>query len=117
MVVSLILVLCVAYGNGVVDLSARTFNNPILYLIGGIAGTYFVLDFSQYLFGKVERTLARIGQDSLIIMGTHQHIMLVANLLYGSVYSIQMQMALLFFVAIYEFIVLTIRRIFYKLIH
>lgn len=114
LVVSLILVLCVAYGNGVVDLSARTFNNPILYLIGGIAGTYFVLDFSQYLFGRAERMLAQIGQESLIIMGTHQHIMLVANLVYGSVYSIQVQMILLFSVAIYEYAVLTAHRIFYK---
>ena len=106
----------VAFGNGVVDLSSRSFNNPILYLIGGIAGTYFVLDFSQYLFGRAERILAQIGQESLIIMGTHQHIMLVAIMLYGSVYSIQVQMILLLSVATYEYTVLTAHRIFYKLI-
>lgn len=116
LVVALILILYVSYGNGVVDLSSRSFNNPILYLIGGIAGTYFVLDFSQYLFGRAERMLAQIGQESLIIMGTHQHIMLVANMLYGSVYSIQVQMILLLSVAIYEYTVLTAHRIFYKLI-
>ena len=114
--ISMILIFYVSYGNGVVDLSSRSFNNPILYLIGGIAGTYFVLDFSQYLFGKVERMLAQIGQESLIVMGTHQHIMLVANMLYGSVYSIQVQMILLLFVAIYEYIVLTAHCIFYTLI-
>ncbi len=116
LVVALILLLYVAYGNGVVDLSSRSFNNPILYLIGGIAGTYFVLDFSQYLFGRAERILAQIGQESLIIMGTHQHIMLVAIMLYGSVYSIQVQMILLLSVATYEYTVLTAHRIFYKLI-
>lgn len=109
--ISFVLILWVAYSNGVVDLSIRTFNNPSLYLIGGIVGAYFILDVSQYLFGWLEKILAYLGQDSLVIMGSHQHVVLVVNRICGSVYSLNVQMIVLLLVAIYECSLLAIHSV------
>ena len=108
LILSFILVLCIAFFNGCVDLSSRTFNNPLLYLLGGTIGTYFTIDFSQFLFGKIEDKLEKIGQESLLIMGTHQHIMMITNLCYGNVYSIFVQIILLPIIALYEYILLKV---------
>ena len=43
--------------------------NPIVFLIGGIAGLYVILSITQVL--KWE-WLCYLGQNSLIVMGTHQ---------------------------------------------
>lgn len=112
--ISFFLILCISYCNGVVDLSARTFNIPVLYILGGIAGAYFVLDLSRYLSGRTEKMLAVIGQNSLVIMGTHQHVMLVTNVIYGNQYSIYVQIILLFVMALYELAVVTIYHSFFE---
>lgn len=104
----------ISYVNGVVDLSARTFNNPILYLIGGMVGTYFVLSFSQYFTGILEKCLAKAGRESLVIMGTHMYIILILNEICGNMYSINMQLILLTIIIIYEIILLAIYTAFSK---
>ena len=51
------------------DLYSATVTNPITLIVGGISGTILVLEFSKWLSNRV---LAGVGQQSLIIMGTHQ---------------------------------------------
>ena len=96
------------YINGVVDLSGRIFHQPLLYLLTGIIGTYLVLDFSQFLYGKVRSFLSEVGKKSLMIMGTHQHVMLIANCCIGSVYTLTMQFILLGIVFLYELLLMVI---------
>ncbi|MDO4470463.1 MAG: acyltransferase family protein, partial [Bacillota bacterium] len=92
--VAIILLLLIAYSNGCVDLSMRVFGNPILYIVGGIVGTYCVLNFSQCLYGFLGDIIAKIGRNSLIIMGTHQHIIVIANWIFRMTYSIALQVTL-----------------------
>lgn len=106
-IIGIVLISCC---NGVVDLSVRSFHNPVLYVLGGIAGTCFVLNFSQYLPGKLEQVFAYIGQNSLTIMGTHQHVLTAANVIYGSVYPISMQLLLLSLIAVYELVIIKLSR-------
>lgn len=101
--VATILLLLIAYSNGCADLSMRVFGNPILYIVGGIVGTYCVLNFSQYLYGLLGDIVAWIGRNSLIIMGTHQHIMVIANWIFGTTYSIALQFFLMPITIIYEY--------------
>lgn len=92
--------LIVIYLNGIVDLSMRQFNNPVLYLIGGIIGTYFILCLSQKI---TKKSLEKIGGNSLIIMGTHQNVMVIINGITGdSVYTITIQIIVLVLLIIYE---------------
>lgn len=107
-VISAVLVVCISYYNGVVDLSMRMFNNPVLYVAGGIVGAYFVLDLSQYLFGCIEKILAAAGRNSLLIMGTHQHIMVLTNVICGSVYPIEIQLLLIPIITLYELIIIAV---------
>lgn len=103
-VISGIVLVIFSYVNGTVDLSARIFHDPLLYFLTGITGTYLLLDFSQFVHGKVEMLFCKVGRESLLIMGTHQHVMLIANYFVGSVYTLSTQCVLLFVTLIYEII-------------
>ena len=46
-----------------------TLKSPILFLISGICGLYFVMGIARWLHWT---WLGRIGENSLTIMGTHQ---------------------------------------------
>lgn len=87
-VLSGITVVLVACFNGVADLSVRQFGNPLLYVIGGIVGSYLVLNLSKYLGGVLAKIFARIGCSSLVIMGTHQNIQIAFNTAFGSTYTL-----------------------------
>ena len=44
-------------------------DNPVLYLVSGICGTYFVMGIARLIPWK---WVGCIGQNALTIMGTHQ---------------------------------------------
>ena len=94
--VSGLLTISVAYMNGVIDLATRQFGNPLLYILGSLVGTYCILSVSQYLSGALAKLLGRIGRSSLTIMGTHQNIQVLFNVLCGSVYSLPLQILVYF---------------------
>lgn len=100
----------ISYFNGVVDLSLRLFHNPVLYCIAGVLGTYMILNIAHYMPVFLKKRLVEIGKESLLIMGTHQHIMLIANCIVGSKYSLQVQAILLVLVSIYETLLIGLKR-------
>lgn len=51
------------------DLYAGVVNRPVLFVLGGMSGLYFVLIISENIHSKC---LSWIGENSLTIMGTHQ---------------------------------------------
>lgn len=59
--------------NGKVGMNLCEFNNPILYIIGSLSGTGFILIGSQFIHSKI---LSYIGKNSLIIMGSHLSIII-----------------------------------------
>ena len=62
-------------------MSMRQFNNPIWYLVGGIVGTYFIIGIARMLHS---RFLKKAGKESLTIMGTHQNVQIITNVLIGN---------------------------------
>lgn len=94
--------LAVCFFNRIVDMSMRQFNNPIWYLVGGIVGTYFIIGIARMLHSGF---LKKAGKESLTIMGTHQNVQIITNVLIGnSVYSIGTQIVVLFLTFIYEIV-------------
>lgn len=69
-----IITIAISFFNGSVDLSEMILNAPLLYFIGSAAGTYFIIQISKNL-SKIS-FLKYFGKNSLIIMGTHQAILL-----------------------------------------
>lgn len=108
MIVAIIVTIATAYFNGVVDLSVRQFGNPILYIIGSLAGTYGILCFSQYLTGVFARILSRIGKSSLVIMGTHQNVQVAFNVFFGSTYSLPLQIVVFVTILLYEIVTIAV---------
>ena len=110
MVLSGAILVVLSYFNGFVDLSARIFHNPVLYCITGVFGTYVVSNIAHGITGFFRRCLIEIGKESLLIMGTHQHMMLIANCIIGSKYCLQAQVILIVLVFIYETLLINLRR-------
>ena len=110
MVLSGVALVVLAYFNGLVDLSVRIFHNPVLYCITGVLGTYMVLNIAHCITGFFKKGLIEVGKESLMIMGTHQHIMLIANCIVGSKYCLQVQAILVTVVFIYETVLISLKR-------
>jgi len=110
MILSGAVLVVVSYFNGVVDLSVRIFHNPVLYCIAGILGTYMILNVAHCIRGLLKRCLIEIGKESLLIMGTHQHIMLIANCIIGNKYSVRVQAILIVLITVYETLLIALKR-------
>lgn len=72
-IISFVLTIVVTVLNGNVDLSEMILNNPFLYFMGSITGTYFIIQLSKHI--KLT-PLNYVGKNSLTVMGTHQAILL-----------------------------------------
>ena len=57
--------------NGYVSLYSITIGNPFLYIVGVISGAYFCISLCRLLPNK---PLSFFGKNSLILMGTHEHL-------------------------------------------
>ncbi len=62
--------LCTIF-NGYVSLYSITIGNPFLYIIGVISGAYFCITLCRLL---PDKPLSFFGKNSLILMGTHEHL-------------------------------------------
>lgn len=98
--------LVISYLNGCVDLSMRQFHNPALYLLGAVLGTYFILNMSEKMDSKWIRYA---GRNSLIIMGTHQSVIVVFNQIFQTNnYGILIQAVVLFSIGLVEVAIIPI---------
>lgn len=64
--------------NGAVDLYDLNYGNPLLYTIMGITGTLSIISLFKSIKLK-SKLLSYIGANTLIIMATHQVLLLVFN--------------------------------------
>ena len=86
--------------NGKVDLGPWVFGNVLLYIISALAGTFLVIQGSQYISSRL---LTYYGQNSLTVLGTHQVINLPIRTLSGiSEYSPLMGMLVFLLIAVIE---------------
>jgi fucose 4-O-acetylase-like acetyltransferase len=51
------------------DFYSCSVENPLIFVVGGICGTYLILGISKYVHVKLLRLL---GENSIVILGTHQ---------------------------------------------
>ena len=73
-VLSFCLVVLCALINSVVDVSQMHLGNPLIFWIGAVTGTKLILILGIY---KSFSILEFYGKNSLIIMGTHQPLLLL----------------------------------------
>lgn len=91
--------------NGKVGMNLCEFNNPILYIIGSLSGTGFILIGSQFIHSKI---LSYIGKNSLIIMGSHLSIIIIIEkLLQVPELKVDLWIPVLLFVIVLEFVFIT----------
>lgn len=63
-----LLVSYLAIANGRVDLNNMIFHNPVLYIIGSVAGSALTLSMSKHISNRI---ISCLGKHSLLIMGIH----------------------------------------------
>lgn len=101
-----IITIVVTVTNGKVGMNLCEFNNPVLYIIGSLSGTSLILISSQFIHSKI---LQYIGINSLIIMGTHLNIIIIIEkLLHLQELKIDLWIAVLFVVILFEYLFVTI---------
>lgn len=93
-----------ALNSGTPSINLRLFENPICFLLCGICGAYAVLFVSKKILGtKILRKLfEQCGKASLVIMGTHQNILLPFYMKYTIWTSILDKTALLLLIFLLE---------------
>lgn len=65
-----VIVLIASYFNVRVDINNGVFGNPLLYVLGAVAGTYLVITRCQCKL-PLKSIWSFLGRNSLIVMGTH----------------------------------------------
>lgn len=75
---SLIATIILTFVNQTIDLNEWQLNNPLLFAIGAVSGTYFALYLCSFK-NKLNKILKYFGKNSLIIMGTHQQILILLH--------------------------------------
>lgn len=70
-------------GSGIdgVDFNSMTLNNPILFFLGGIAGTVLVIKISEFI--KQSKFLNFFGKNSIIVCGTQAQLYITIQRLLG----------------------------------
>lgn len=75
--VSLAVTTIVAFTNGTVGIYSCTYNNALLFFIGSLAGSIFILSLSRIV--NHSKTLSYLGINSLVVMSTHYVILRLAE--------------------------------------
>lgn len=65
-----VIILIASYFNVRVDINNGIFGNPLLYVLGAVAGTYLVITLCQCKL-PLKSIWSSLGRHSLIVMGTH----------------------------------------------
>lgn len=94
----------IVFNTGAPSIALRLFENPFLFVICGCSGTYITLFLSKRIatLPWIERLLTQCGNASIVIMGTHQNILVCYVILYGHWTKIPTKLLLLFLIAIFE---------------
>lgn len=74
---SLAITILVSVFNGTVGIYSCTYNNAILFFVGSLAGSVFVLSLSKTI--NSNKALSYLGANSLVIMSTHYVILRIAE--------------------------------------
>lgn len=74
-----------ALNSGTPSIALRLFEKPLLFIMCGICGAYVVLFVSRIISksGSLRGIVEQVGRASLVIMGTHQNVVLIFSVLYG----------------------------------
>lgn len=93
-----------AMNSGTPSINLRLFENPIIFIVCGICGTYVVLFVSRKISGwrKYSGIFEQCGRASLVIMGTHQNILLPFFMKYRMWTSVWDKTALMLLIIIVE---------------
>lgn len=96
--VSFVLTMISAYFNNV-NVAQCCIGNPIIFAIGSLSGTYFILGISKYFQCKA---LNYIGMNTITILGTHQFIIYIYSWFIGSTKSITILLTIFILVCVCE---------------
>lgn len=98
---SFVVTLIIASANGKVGMNLCEFNNPILYVLGSVSGTYFILFLAHFVHSRI---LLYIGKNSLVILGTHLNVIVIIEKLFlgGGELKIDLWIPILLIVIIFE---------------
>lgn len=91
------LVVGASINTGTAAIALRLFQNPILFVCNGLWGTYAVFYFSKCIsrYKPVAGFLEQCGRASLVIMGTHQNILIPFNVSLGNWMSFPVKFTIL----------------------
>ena len=98
------LVVGASINTGTASIALRLFQNPILFVCCGFWGTYAVFYFSKCIsrYKPVAGFLEQCGRASLVIMGTHQNILIPFDVLLGNWTALPIKIAILAITIIVE---------------
>lgn len=98
------LVLGSSINTGTASIALRLFQSPILFVLCGIMGTYAVLYSSKRIANckTPSKLLAQCGRASLVIMGTHQNVLIPFNVLLGNWTAFSIKFSILAITTIIE---------------
>lgn len=102
-IISGILIVAVSLINGRVDFYYAQVSNPVFFLIGSVSGMYFVLQLSKLIKSKF---LNYIGENTIIVLGTHQNIIELVTWFVGQQMSITFFLLELSFIIVIEIIII-----------
>ncbi len=93
-----------ALNSGTPSINLRLFENPFLFIFCGICGTYAVLFVSRKISAgnKFRKLFMQCGKASLVIMGTHQNILLPFYIRYRMWTSVLDKTALILLIFLIE---------------
>lgn len=93
-----------ALNSGTPSINLRLFENPILFMVCGICGTYVVLYVSRKISAcsRCRKLFEPCGKSSLVIMGTHQNILLPFYIRYRIWTSVLDKIALMLLIFLAE---------------
>lgn len=98
MAIAGVIIIIVSFINDRVDFYYAQISNPVFFLVGSIAGIYFILQLSKLIKSKL---LKYIGKNTIIILGTHQNIIELVTWFIGQ------RMTFVFFVSEFLLVILT----------
>lgn len=99
-IASLFMVIISTFFNGAIELSAKTINDPIIFLFGAISGTYFII----YLGKKITLNLfSYLGQNTITIYSTHSLFILILQFIIPNPNSMAAKIIIFIFVLTLEY--------------
>lgn len=94
------MVIISTFFNGAIELSAKTINDPIIFLFGAISGTYFII----YLGKKITLNLfSYLGQNTITIYSTHSLFILILQFIIPNPNSMAAKIIIFIFVLTLEY--------------